>query len=69
MISQMEIDGICATVIFDPDISLYRGEIRFSKCGCDFYAGTLDELRIEGKTSLHVLCEFAEEKGLSNWID
>ena len=65
MVTRMQIGGFEAVVRFDGEIKMYRGEIAVPEGGADFYAVTLEELRKEGETSLKVLLEFADEKGVT----
>ena len=65
MTNIVKISGIDAVVNFDPEISLYRGEVTFPKASAGFYASTLNELVIEGERNLKILREFADEHSLS----
>jgi len=60
----MEIDGVRAVIAFDPDIDMFRGEFLGLNGGADFYAGTVKQLKIEGRKSLKVLLEMCEEEGI-----
>ncbi len=64
MISVIKFGAFKATVRFDADISMYRGEFVELKGGADFYAPNLVELLKEGETILRILLEFAEEIGI-----
>lgn len=52
----MKIDGHKATIVFDPEINMFRGEfIDLGNGGsADFYSKDLDRLEDEGKISLEV---------------
>lgn len=51
-----------AVISFDPEISMFRGEFIGLNGGADFYADSIKKLRAEGKTSLRVFLDFANEK-------
>jgi len=67
----MEIDGHKATVDFDPEINMFRGEFNDlgNGGGADFYSKDLDKLEAEGRISLEVYFDEAGEKNLINQID
>lgn len=60
----MEIDGFKATIAFDPEINLFRGEFIDLNGGADFYASDVQSLRREGKVSLKVFLEMCKEDGV-----
>ncbi len=60
----MTIDGHRAVVQFDPEIGLFRGEFVGLNGGADFYADSVDGLKREGETSLHVFLDVCREKGI-----
>lgn len=60
----MTIDGFHATIEFDPDLDLFRGEILGLNGGADFYGKNPKELRTEFKRSLQVFLEACAEKGV-----
>jgi len=60
----LEIDGHKAVITFDPDIGLFRGEFLGLSGGADFYAGSVEGLLAEGRTSLKVYLEACREEGL-----
>jgi predicted HicB family RNase H-like nuclease len=60
----IEIDGNKAVISFDPEIGLFRGEFLGLNGGADFYAKSVDELRVEGRTSLKVFLEVCSEEGI-----
>lgn len=47
--SVMRFGNVEATIKFDEDISMFRGEFFGMKGGKDFYAASLDQLRKEGE--------------------
>ena len=59
----MEIDGYKALIAFDPDTNQFRGEFVDLNGGADFYAGDVQSLRREGKTSLKVSLDMCAEDG------
>jgi predicted HicB family RNase H-like nuclease len=60
----MTIDDFHATIEFDPDLDLFRGEILGLNGGADFYGKNPKELRAEFKRSLQVFLEVCKEKGI-----
>lgn len=60
----MEIDGFKATIAFDPEINLFRGEFIDLNGGADFYASDVKSLRREGKVSLKVFLDMCKEDGV-----
>ncbi len=60
----MSLEGYKATIEYDPDIDMFRGEILNLNGGADFYGKNPDELREEFKNSLAVFLEMCEEKGI-----
>ena len=60
----MTIDNFHATIEFDPDLDLFRGEILGLNGGADFYGKNPKELRTEFKRSLQVFLEVCKEKGI-----
>ena len=65
MITVAKFGNFEATISFDSDISMYRGEFIVLNGGADFYAENLDDLLKEGEKSLRVLLEYAEEVGVN----
>jgi len=57
----LELDGVRAVISFDPEIEMFRGEFLGLNGGADFYAGTVKQLKIEGRKSLKVFLEMCEE--------
>jgi len=58
----MTINGQQATISFDPDINLFRGEfVGLANGGADFYAADVDGLRREGEISLRVYLDMCRE--------
>ena len=60
----MTVDGYHATIEFDPDLDLFRGEILGLNGGADFYGKSPKELRAEFKRSLTVFLEVCAEKSI-----
>ena len=60
----MTVDDFHATIAFDPDLDMFRGEILGLNGGADFYGKNPDELRAEFKRSLEVFLEVCTEKGI-----
>ena len=60
----MEINGHEATIQYDPEIEMFRGEFVDLNGGADFYAKDIDGLRKESEISLNVLLAMCrEDKG------
>jgi predicted HicB family RNase H-like nuclease len=64
MNNAIEIEGHKATVSFNRETGLFRGEFTGLNSSADFYASSVNELIIEGRTSLKVFFEFFAEKGI-----
>ena len=60
----MTIEGYHATIEFDPDLDMFRGEILGLSGGADFYGKNPKELRAEFKRSLNIFLEVCAEKGV-----
>ena len=60
----MTVDDFHATIKFDPDLDLFRGEILSLNGGADFYGKNPKELRAEFKRSLQIFLEVCKEKGI-----
>ena len=60
----MTVDGYHATIEFDPDLDMFRGEILGLNGGADFYGKNPKELRAEFRRSLDVFLEVCAEKGI-----
>lgn len=60
----MIIDGIQASITYDPDIELFRGEFVGLNGGADFYAADIANLRREGETSLKIFLEECAARGI-----
>ncbi|WP_051610261.1 hypothetical protein [Terasakiella pusilla] len=67
----MEIDGHKATITFDLEINMFRGEFidLANGGGADFYSKDLDKLETEGGISLEVYFGEIGQKDLVNQID
>ena len=60
----MEIDGYRATIKFDPEIEMFRGEFISLNGGADFYASNIDDLKKEASISLKVFLKACEEHNI-----
>ena len=60
----MTVDDYHATIEFDPDLDMFRGEILGLNGGADFYGKNPKELRAEFKRSLAVFLEVCAEKAI-----
>ena len=60
----MTVGDYHATIEFDPDLDLFRGEILGLNGGADFYGKNPKELRSEFKRSIDVFLEVCAEKGI-----
>jgi len=60
----MEIEGYKATVQYDPEINMFRGEFIGLNGGADFYATTVEGLNEEGRKSLKVFLNMCAEDGV-----
>ena len=60
----MTVDGFHATIEFDPELDMFRGEILGLNGGADFYGKNPKELRMEFKRSLQTFLEVCAEKGI-----
>lgn len=64
MMNIMVINGFKATIHFDPETNLFRGEFLGLNGGADFYAKDIDGLQKEGKISLNVFLDMCKEEGV-----
>ena len=60
----MTIEDYHATIEFEPDLDMFRGEILGLSGGADFYGKNPKELRAEFKRSLNIFLEVCAEKGV-----
>ena len=60
----LEIEGFQATVQYDAEIEMFRGEFIGLTGGADFYATDIKGLRREGQASLATYLEMCNEKGI-----
>jgi predicted HicB family RNase H-like nuclease len=60
----IEIGNYQATIQYDPDIDMFRGEFVGLNGGADFYAKDVDDLRKEGEISLKVFLDMCREDGV-----
>ncbi|MDH2998762.1 DNA repair protein [Pasteurellaceae bacterium LFhippo2] len=60
----MEINGHKATIEYDPEIEMFRGEFTNLNGGADFYADNVADLRKEGEQSLKIFLDVCKEKGI-----
>jgi len=58
------IDGEKATLTFDPDINLFRGEFIGLNGGADFYADSVEKLIEEGRKSLARFMQVCMEENI-----
>jgi len=67
----LEIDGPKATVAFDPETNMFRGEFidLGNGGGADFYSKDLGKLEAEGRISLEVYFDEVGQKDLVNQIN
>ena len=61
----LEIEGFQATVQYDSEIEMFRGEFIGLTGGADFYATDIKGLRREGKASLVTYLKMCSEKGIA----
>lgn len=64
MMNLMEIDGVKAVILYDPEIEMFRGEFIGLNGSADFYARDIEGLKREGAVSLKVFLEMCEEDGV-----
>jgi predicted HicB family RNase H-like nuclease len=64
MINLMQIGDYKATIAYDPEIEMFRGEFVGLNGGADFYARDIDALRREGERSLAVFLEGCARRGI-----
>ena len=60
----LEIEGYQATIQYDSEIEMFRGEFIGLTGGADFYATDIRGLRREGKASLVTYLKMCSEKGI-----
>ena len=60
----MIVDGYRASIEYDDEIDMFRGEILGLTGGADFYGRNPRELRTEFKKSLRVFLAVCQEKGI-----
>jgi len=60
----MMIEGQKATITYDEDLNMFRGEFVGLNGGADFYATDIEGLHKEGATSLHVFLDMCREDGV-----
>ena len=60
----MTLDGYQATIEYDAELDVFRGEILSLNGGADFYGKNTKELRTEFKKSLKVFLAVCREKGI-----
>lgn len=60
----MMIDKQEASIEYDPDIGMFRGEFLNLSGGADFYATDMEGLKREGHRSLKVYLKMCKEKGI-----
>jgi len=60
----LEIDGHKATIKYDPEIDMFRGEFIGLNGGADFYATTINELKKEARDSLQVFLDTCRKEAI-----
>lgn len=66
MMNVMEFEGgYKATIVYDPEIEMFRGEFFGLNGGADFYAKDAEGLKREGEISLRVFLRMCEEEGVA----
>lgn len=60
----MDISGFEATIVFEPETKLFRGQFSDLNGGADFYAADVKTLRREGTISLKVFLDMCREDGV-----
>lgn len=65
MMNIMEVNGYKATIKYDPEIEMFRGEFIGLNGGADFYASDIENLKKEGAISLQTFIDMCEEDGVS----
>ena len=64
----MTIDGYQAVIVFNPDISMFRGEFLGLNGGADFYAADVEGLRLDPEVhEAAVIAAAAHGKSLNQW--
>ena len=61
MKNMMMINSYHATIQYDPDIDMFRGEFIGLNGGADFYAADTEGLKREGELSLQVFLQMCAE--------
>ncbi len=64
MNNTMKIDGHTAIISYDPDLNQFRGEFTGLTGGADFYAASVEALKVEGERSLQTYFAICKERGL-----
>lgn len=64
MMNIMEIDGYRATIAYDPEIEMFRGEFVNLNGGADFYAADIKNLKKEGEISLRVFLQACTKRNI-----
>ena len=62
--TMIRISGYDATVVYDDEIEMFRGEFIALNGGADFYADNVLELREQGEISIRIFLETCKEKGI-----
>jgi len=60
----MTINGQKATISYDKDIDMFRGEFVGLNGEADFYAKNMNQLHEEGMVSLNVFLDMCKENGI-----
>lgn len=64
--SILKIGDYNATVTYDPEIEMFRGEFVGMNSGADFYADNVEDLKKEAKISLDTYLAVCKEKGIKS---
>ncbi|MCS5558081.1 MAG: type II toxin-antitoxin system HicB family antitoxin [Oceanospirillaceae bacterium] len=64
MSNLMDFSGNKAIISYDSEIEMFRGEFTNLNGGADSYAANVDDLRIEGATSLKVFLDMCKADGV-----
>ena len=63
-LNMLKFDNHIAVVAYDPEIEMFRGEFVGLNGSADFYASSVEELKIEGERSLATFLDVCRERGI-----
>ncbi len=63
-INMLKIDRHTAVVSYDPEIEMFRGEFVGLNGSADFYATSVEELKLEASKSLETFLAVCQERGI-----